>query len=414
MNWSPRQRAVFDFFDSEDRVAFVVGPVQSGKSISASYAFFRWAAMHFEDSTFLLCGRSARQLHATVLLYGQRFASLIGSEWKRKGEAWTMGSIGGRANRFYPLLGGDAGSEERARSYPAAGALIDEATTLEDGFVNAVHDRCSHPRAKIIMVTNPSGPKHPLKLRYIDEAPLGVQHHPFALADNPTLSEAYVASLNARYGEGTAMHRRMVMGEWAAAEGLVYPDLDAALCDPPPAGGMQRWTVGVDFALSSVTHAVLTGTAPDGVRHVYSEWRHDGQAKGQLSEQAQARRIALWLAGRNVSRVAVDPSATAMIAALDRELPGVRVVAGDNDILNGVGWVRSEMERGHLKINRRLDKLVEEMANYSWDEYAGERGTDKPEKRNDHGPDALRYDQWTGAGSRGQIRILKGRRRAAG
>ena len=39
--------------------------------------------------------------------------------------------------------------------------------------------------------------------------------------------------------------------------------------------------------------------------------------------------------------------------------------------------------------------LLKEMQNYSWDERAGLIGDDKPLKQNDHGCDALRYEQWT-------------------
>ena len=38
-----------------------------------------------------------------------------------------------------------------------------------------------------------------------------------------------------------AFYRRFVLGEWVAAEGLVYGFFDESLVRPPPAGPMEEW-----------------------------------------------------------------------------------------------------------------------------------------------------------------------------
>ena len=47
--------------------------------------------------------------------------------------------------------------------------------------------------------------------------------------------------------------------------------------------------------------------------------------------------------------------------------------------------------RGRLNISPRCVHLLREINSYVWDEGPAARNEDKPIKRNDHGPDALRY-----------------------
>ena len=375
-----------------DRTVLSVGPVQCGKSIASVYAFLLWASRNYRGEDFVIGTRTQRQFEGAVLKYARMFADSLGVEFRRRGEPYLLGG-----NRFYSLVGSDIRSEEKARSFSAAGAFLDEVTLLPYTFINSVMDRCSTSGARVLMATNPAGPSHPINTDWVmpaDQPDSDIRVIRFQLSDNPALTDSYVQGLLARYHG--AMGRRMVYGEWAASTGLIYPHIASAVRPAPHPREIWRWTVGVDYASSGTTHAVLVGQAKSG-QWVMDEWVHNGLERGQLTEVAQAKRICRWAAGRNVQRISVDPSALGLRRALQAVFPRVRVVAADSHVLDGIGYVRQQTETGKLWIGDNCDQLIGEMLNYQWDEKAGLVGDDRPVKMKDHGCDALRYEQWTGA-----------------
>lgn len=402
--WSPRQEQVRDAILGDDSVVVVVGPVQSGKTFSAVMSFHLWAARSFRNQDFIFGAKSQKQLSGSIVKYSQQYSEIAAGDWRRSSDYYTMRSNLGGVNRFYPLLGGTKGTEERARSFSAQGALLDEATLLDSDFVNTVEDRLSRRGAKMVLVCNPAGPLHPIKTNYVDDE--DVTHIGFSLADNPSLDEGYIARLNKRYSG--AQFQRMVLGEWAQTEGLVYPHIGESVSEPPRDATPMVWTMGIDFAHSSSTHVVAVARLSNGQTWVMDEWEHTGSEKGVLSVPEQAQRIIRWAGDRNFRWAAVDPSAPEFKAELRRRAP-FKVVNADTDLADGIQYVRNQTENGQLWISRRCRKLISQMHNYSWDERAGLLGLDKPIKQNDHGPDALRYAVWTSARPRRTVTVRRKR-----
>ena len=414
--WSEPQQAIFHAMDDDSvDVIVAVGPVQSGKTHAATWAFMRWATEQFAGEDLLLAGRTQRQLHGAVMRRAQEFSDHVSAGWRRTREPWIMRSSIGPPNRYYQLIGSDAGAEAKARSYSAAGAFCDEGSLLPTEFLSSIQDRLSHPRAKLVITTNPAGPAHPLKTGLVDLAAddPSIRVINFRLIDNPALTENYIRRLSARYSG--AQYRRMVLGEWAANEGLIWPDTVDHIGDQPDPESIQTWAVGVDWAHSSTTAAVLCGRGRDGRWWVCDEWHHDGVRDGQLSEVAQARRLAAWIGDRPVSTVWVDPTAVAFRRALRAELgaeAGAVVRTADAEVEPGVQYVRWLMDNDALSISRWAESLISEMLRYEWDDRFAGIGVDKPKKVNDHHCDALRYCLWssTGRNNVGRPMLLKGSR----
>ena len=199
----------------------------------------------------------------------------------------------------------------------------------------------------------------------------------------------------------------MVLGEWAAMEGQIWPsELIDRACGAPPVGERKGYLLAVDYAHSSVTHALLLARHGEET-WVLGEWRHDAQKRGQLSEPEQAERIVTHLvAGLPLARIVVDPSAPAMRAALTDALK-VTARGAVADVVPGVQLVRRLMDVGRLRVNAKAcPELVREMHGYVWDERWARVGEDRPVKANDHGCDALRYAVHTGAAPRSAPAIL--------
>ena len=329
-----------------------------------------------------------RQLRASVLEYLEEYCDICGLNWRGRVGHYTMESnVGAKPNRFYLLTGRDRASQFRARSFTVAGALIDEATTVREEFANAVADRCRVPDARMVVITNPGGPKHWLKERW-DNA----DWRPFTLRDNLTLSADYIDGLKERYTG--ANYRRMVEGEWAALEGLIYPHLNIGMPPLLPDGSVDRVrssVIGFDHAESGVSHGVRIALLASGKRFVDAEWRHDHQAQGALSFKEQARRVVRDLGGANT--VFVDPSKTAARMAFKPYIS--RAYAAENDVSEGLQYTRAMLDNEQLWISPRCEHLIGELHNYVWDEVQQLAGIDKPVKANDHGADALRYGMYS-------------------
>ena len=410
--WSPKQKRVRDAIlgVNEYRTIVIPGPVQCGKTFSATFSFMQWAMTQHSERDFILGGRTAPQVEGTLLKYAAQFSHMANGNWKRRGHAYEMRSNLGGVNRFYVRLGGTKGTGEKVQGLTVQGALLDEVTTLDPEFVNRVADRCSLPGAKLVMMCNPTGPLDPIKTEFVDRADDDPElcHIPFELADNPNMTQAYVNDLNKRLTG--FQFRRLVLGEWVASEGLVYPHIGESISEPPRDAVPVGWSVGIDYAHSSSTHAVAVARLSNGQIWVMDEWEWDGRDRGILSDPEQADRLVRWFGDRNIGRVSVDPSALPLIAELNRRV-SFPVYPADNDVEEGIGYVRRQTETGKLWVSKRCPKLISQLHNYRWDERLGLLGIDKPIKENDHGCDALRYDRWTGAAPRKQIRVTRRRGR---
>lgn len=388
--WSDTQRGVIeDFSDPEGPSQMVVpGPVSSGKSLVSAFAFAAFAAENWSGYDFLLCSHTMRQLRGSTINYLQQYSDIVDLNFRSRVGYWSMDSLyGDIENRFYTLAGRDSNAEFRARSYTAAGALVEEATTCKESFVNAVADRLRVPDAKLILITNPASPNHWLKTKWADS-----DWRPFTLEDNSSLTDKYLANLKKRYSG--VDYKRMVSGEWASHEGLIWPKVNTG--NPPLIDGRpdqyKGFFVGVDHAESGVTHALKIATLRSGRYFVVDEWRHDAKRQGAISFVEQARRVRQRF-GSDISAAFIDPSKAGAIAAFQQVIP--RSVGADNEVAQGLQFVRNAFDRDMLWISTTCSHLLSEIDNYRWDELAASVGEDRPIKENDHGADALRYGLYT-------------------
>ena len=78
---------------------------------------------------------------------------------------------------------------------------------------------------------NPEYPTHWLK-QFIDREDIDSYIQKYTIFDNPFLPRAFVEALQKEY-RGTVYERRYIYGEWALAEGLIFPMYADALSDVP-------------------------------------------------------------------------------------------------------------------------------------------------------------------------------------
>jgi len=399
---SAAQARTLEFWEHTDaRHLFLPGPVRSGKTWAAVRGLLDWAALHRQNSNLVFVAKTAKQIRLTLMTEAHAWAAERGARLTREHDSWLAPTTlpGGAPNRIVPLpMAEGRTSVERLRGMTLAGGLVDEATAMHPALATMLETRLSDGAARCLWTCNPEGPLHWFRTDWILNPRIVSAHWPYRITDNPTLTAEYLTALEAAL---TGPERaRLFEGRWAAASGLVWPTLGSHVARlPPGAGAPWASVVGVDYAASSVTHALLLGLYRGQTWHVTAEWRHDhthtetGRGGGRLTSVDQARGLVGWAArlGHPPNGVwAVDPAAADLAAALTGQHQ-TRVIPAHNDRLNGVRAVEHMLSAGRLKIDPACRGLLAEADNYTWAETPAESGRDDPIKANDHACDALRY-----------------------
>ena len=205
------------------------------------------------------------------------------------------------------------------------------------------------------------------------------------MEDNPTLSE----ETRQRYERAFhgAFYRRFVLGEWTAAEGLVYDFFDTSLVQPVPQGTADRWIISCDYGTVNPTSLGLWGKF-GSVWYRVQEYYYDArEEKRQQTDQEYAQRLRELAGDREIEAVVADPSAASFLEVLRRE--GWNVRKASNDVLSGIRLTADALKNGKIVICDPCADAIREFGSYCWDLSAGDR--DRVKKQFDHAMDEIRY-----------------------
>ena len=402
VNWSPKQQALIaDIVGTEHDRIVVSGPVRSGKSLSAVYGFMHWLLKQPSGTEFIASSTTAKQLKASILNNMEKFCMEKGLTFKRHTpEHYKID------NRIiiWPLMGPNRGDSEKAKSYSVKGAIIDEAVDQHEEFVAAVEDRCSDPDAKVLLITNPDGPKHWVKKNWVDESKHDelMSAWKFQLTDNPSLTPRYLERLRKRYTG--VMYQRMVLGEWASATNPVWPSIHDAIIPYDPTIKFVSYSVGIRDMASKRMHAVKVGTTENGTQIVCSELVYDHLANGGLSTMKRIGLVKEWLGNEYISYVGGDPQSKPFTKELKKTYYGTKLT--DLESIAYAAKVVDLQLGNNLFIFDTCTDLIDDVLTYEWNIQKTIMGLDVPKISGDvQGCEALCY-QTLGVSNRDQISIV--------
>jgi PBSX family phage terminase large subunit len=378
------------------------GSVRSSKTISS---LLRWLKFVRTASAgpLLMIGKTERTLKRNII---DPLVEMLGE--KRCKFTAGSGELHLLGRTVYVAGAYNEGSVDKIRGLSLVGAYVDEASTMPESFWVMLLTRLSIPGAQLFATTNPDGPQHWLKTKYLDRARLHLdingQFHTsqaadaldlhrfsFKLADNPNLTPEYIAAVSAEF---TGLwYRRLILGEWCLAEGVIYESWDPARHVVAELPAIARWIVlAMDYGTTNPFHALIIGLGVDGRLYVAHEWRWDSKKRhGSLTDAEYSQRLRAWVDELRIRAeyVVVDPSAASFRVQLHRD--GIASVLADNEVVDGIRDVASLFATGRLLVSSACPELIKEIPGYAWDEDAAAKGEDKPIKLADHGVDALRY-----------------------
>ena len=247
---------------------------------------------------------------------------------------------------------------------------------------------------------NPEYPGHWLK-EFIDKPDIDTYIQHYTIFDNPFLPKEFVEKLCTEYA-GTVYYKRLILGEWALAEGLIYPMYEQAIADPPAGDVATDYRLSIDYGTMNAFAALLWekhGAVWYATRGYYYSGRDSGVTKtdeeyGQdldalIADVIEKMPRASYFGERYDAKIKtiIDPSAASFITLL-RKKSWYTVISADNAVLDGIRDTATAMVRGLIKVSPSIKEYRMEAEGYVWDESAQE---DRPVKIADHLLDGLRY-----------------------
>ena len=390
--FSPRQRRALCWWcpgspDAGRDAVVCDGAVRSGKTLCLGLSFVLWALGRFDGRSFAICGKTIRSLKrnlVTTLL--PALAESGFSCTYRVGENAVDVSYGKSRDRFYLFGGKDEGSAALIQGVTLAGVFFDEAALMPRSFVEQALARCSVPGSKFWFSCNPESPRHWFYREWIEgaEKKNALRLH-FTMEDNPSLTPEILKRYRSLYSG--AFYERFVLGNWVAAEGLVYPFMTGEMFCGVPGGGFSRWAVSCDYGTANPCSMGLWGLRR-GVWYRVAEEYYDPRRTGlQRTDEEHYAALERLCGGRRIDRVAVDPSAASFLETIRRH-GNYRAKKADNAVLDGIRRTAAALKQGKVRICRTCPDAAREFGLYRWDD---RRQSDAPVKENDHAMDDIRY-----------------------
>ena len=362
------------------------GAVRSGKTMSLAVGFLLWSMTQFSGQVFAFCGKTIESLRRNLVnLIPEWLGGIFTFEFRRQ-ENLVLVRKGETVNYYYLFGGRDQSSAGLIQGITLAGVLLDEVVLMPRSFVEQAVARCSVPNSKVFFSCNPESPGHWFYGEWVEKAAekrlLRLQ---FTMEDNPALTPE-VRERYARMYAGQ-FYRRFVLGQWCAAQGLVYPFQPEEVTADSLSGPL-RYYISVDYGTRNPCSMGLWAVDLGGRALRLREYYHDSRKAGEQRTDGEYYEALCALAADNpISAVVVDPSALSFLTLI-RRAGRFSLRKADNRVLDGIRTVGEYLKNGRLKVHPRCTSLLEELSRYRWDQEAAE---DRPVKENDHAMDEMRY-----------------------
>ncbi|MEG1395622.1 MAG: PBSX family phage terminase large subunit [Oscillospiraceae bacterium] len=401
---SPKQAAVMTWWrkgsaDREKDAIICDGAVRSGKTVCTCLSFCLWAMSRYTNQNFALCGKTMKGVRRNILEELRPALRRYGFHYTEKqGQSMAIIRMGRRENRFYFFGGKDEGSAGLIQGVTLAGVLMDEVALMPRSFVEQALARCSVPGSKLWFSCNPEGPGHWFYREWICKTKeKNALYLHFTMDDNPSLTAAVKARFRRQF-HGT-FYRRFILGEWVAAEGVVYDFFTPDMVKKVPRKKFAQFRISCDYGTVNPTSMGLWGEL-EGVWYRLHEYYYDSKKMGgQKTDREYADALKKLAGDRKIERVIVDPSAASFIEVLRRD--GWQVQRGENDVLAGIRVTGRLLKEGKIVLCDSCPAILAEIGDYAW-ESRGD-GTDRVKKTHDHAMDEMRYFAMTVEGKPAQF-----------
>ena len=384
---SKKQKEILRFIKTADRALICDGSVRSGKTSIMSVAFLVWAMANFDRTNFAICGKTVQSVERNVLRPLMEVEGLPFSMRYKVSTRMLVIRCDNRENNFYLFGGKDESSYALIQGITLAGVLFDEVALMPQSFVQQANARTiTYSNAKLWFNCNPENPNHYFYKEWIKNPKPNTKHIRFYLEDNPILSYEQIERVKEDYTG--VFYQRYILGEWVAAEGIVYPMFDKAkhVKEVSPHYN-STYYISMDYGTLNPT-AMGLWCVYDGKAHMLKEYYYSGRdTQKQKTDEEYYTDLEEFAEGYEIERVIIDPSAASFKETIRRH-GRFSVQDANNSVVDGIRLTGSLLNAGRITFDPSCEHTFEEFGLYRWDEKSQ---TDAVIKENDHAMDQIRY-----------------------
>ena len=390
--------------ESNAFVNIAVGSIRSGKTIASIVLFLRYI-QESKHTYFVMAGKTLKALKKNVLRPMKAIMKYFGIKYHhRKGDdeldILNMGKL-----RTIVMYGVEKkGSDEPIKGSTYAGALLDEVTIMDMEGVHMLVSRNSEGNAKIFMTCNPGNPNNFVYLEYVNNKELlqsgDVKVTNFLIDDNPSLSSEYKKHIKSIYPEDSVFYKRNILNQWVSGQGAIYDKFnkDNIFSGSVDLDQYDYLEIGSDYGTSTTTCYALIGIKEYDDHNEYDVICEKGfDAKQEGVTQTDAERVEdiyqlqeeYGLDSTSVFYVSHD--AASLLSALQKDKRiKMTLDTFTPDTLECIREISSLFYKNYLHVHSNCTETIKQVESYEWDMKAAQKGIDKPVKKDDHYPDALR------------------------
>lgn len=383
MPFSVKQREFFD--NANHRWNFKTGATRSGKTYMDYYVIpKRIRARIGKPGLAVILGVTKSTIERNIL--------------EPMRNIWGTDLVGGISSSNICYLFGEKvyclGAEKVSQVSKLRGSSIkyvygDEVADWNEEVFEMLKSRLDKPYSCFDGALNPQGPNHWLK-EFLDSEDLDIYCQKYTLFDNPFLDKGFVDSLCKEYA-GSVYYKRYILGEWALAEGLVYPMFSREKHVAKGAIEYHRnsqYYVSIDYG--TVNPFAIGIFEFDGRKStMIKEFHHRGGTENRVDNEKYYKDMCDTIGKIPIEYILVDPSAAGFIETINKYAKYI-VKRADNDVLNGIQEVTKYLNMGLLQIHESCTETLKEFEGYAWDD----KHDDEVIKENDHHMDLIRYYIW--------------------
>lgn len=350
--------SLVSLFNVTDPEILVEGPAGTGKTYAICH-LLHLLCLKYPGMRALIARKTLTALTGTALVTFQEKVLTPGDPVSFYGGSKAEAASFRYENGSRIVVGGmDNPSKILSSEYDLI--FINEATELSEEDWETLTTRLRNGVLKfprIIGDCNPSYDRHWLLQRCLKgQTRRIVSRH----ADNPTLTDDYLASLQRLSG---TRYQRLYAGEWVGMENAIYPQMTSNLLTEIPE--RTQWTgqgsTGVDFGRVHLSAVCSVTRASDGVLWVREVWAEPGGNLQAIEDACRGHRLRF-----GVRRGVVDP----IQEVLGQRLGYKVAKSGAGSRKGRIEMVTKLLDAGALRFDKHAEgvqELYDEMCMYRYE-----------------------------------------------
>lgn len=390
-NLLPKQ---FEFINSPKTFKLYSGAFGAGKSLSGAHHVIL-KCLENPKSLWLVCCQTYPMLKDSVIRTLMNELELYQKQFKEKNIKINLIDSFNRSDNLLTFYNGSqiifrsADDESKFKSINLEGFWIDEAVDVDEDIFLMLQGRLrgEHSDKKFgILTTNPSSKENWVYKKFIaPETKLEDSDYFFSSTyDNKFLPQGFIKNMENSFDDDYS--KRYLKGEWGSFKGLVYKEFSREkhiFSDTPDK--IDFYIAGYDDGTRHPCCLLVIGVSSDVKPKFYvlNEFYQSDLTTSIIAEEV-LRFNKLY----NFNPVFADPSG--LNAILEFRRRGIEVTQANNNVSEGIKFVKSLFHENRLFISSSCKNLIRELENYK---YRVSKGSvqELPVKSEDDCVDSLRY-----------------------